>query len=120
MSQGRNAPAQPPPPPGAAVNYSNDYAPTHFQPEFVAQHQTFPNAQQFGNYDYVPMMQPPPTSFPAYPPPSQEYLWNAGTMAVPPPPIITCGASDPTAKPVPNIPLNETEEEQQKRQGKLI
>ncbi|XP_031638425.1 zinc finger matrin-type protein CG9776 [Contarinia nasturtii] len=125
QSQGREnsrAPAQQPPPPpptAAATNYPNDYAPTHFQPEFVAQHQSFPNAQPFGNYDYHPMMQPPPTSFPAYPPPTQDYVWNA---QVPPPPIISCApaASDSTvSQPVPTLPINETDEEQQKRQAAI-
>lgn len=62
------------------------------------------------------MMQVPPTAFPAYPPPTQEYAWNT---QVPPPPIISCAPvqTEPPAAPIPNIPIGESDEEKQKRDG---
>lgn len=120
MSQGRgenNRAPQPPQPPQVATAYPNDYAPTPFQPEYQVAPPAYQNPQ-FGNYDYVPMMQPPPTSFPAYPPPpTQEYMWSA---QVPPPPIISCApaametAPIASAKPISN---SAADEEEQKRQG---
>ena len=124
MSQGRGEnnraaqqqqPVPPPPPQVSATNYQNDYAPTPFQPEYQVAQPPYQNPTQFGNYDYVPMMQPPPTSFPAYPPPtSQEYMWNA---QVPPPPIISCAPAAAEAIPA-SIKPSATDEEEQKRQGK--
>lgn len=109
MSQGRRENSRGPAPPPPATNYPNDYAPTPFQPEYQVAQQPYQNSTQFGNYDYVPIMQQPPTSFPAYPPPpSQEYIWNA---QIPPPPIISCASSEPA-----QVPANDVDEEQ-KRQG---
>lgn len=63
------------------------------------------------------MMQVPPTAFPVYPPPpAQEYQWNT---QVPPPPMISCPpVQEPVqAAPIPTVPVGETEEERQKREG---
>lgn len=114
-SQGRRENSRPPlggPQAPPAPNFPSDYAPTHFQPEYQP---PYPSAPQYGNYDYVPIMQAPPTSFPPYPPPTtQEYMWNT---QIPPPPIISC-AAPPEPAPVPTKPAtNEQDEEQQKRQG---
>lgn len=116
MSSSRRENSRPPQVP-PAPSFPTDYAPPppHFQPEYQA---PYANAPQYGNYDYVPIMQAPPTSFPAYPPPaSQEFMWNT---QIPPPPIISCSAapSEPVA-PAPAKPAtSEPDEEQQKRQGK--
>lgn len=89
--------------------------------EYVApppHYQEYPVAQQGFHYDYVPMMQVPPTAFPAYPPPpTQDYTWST---QVPPPPIISCAQPvEPVqAAPIPTVPVGESDEERQKREGK--
>lgn len=109
LSQGREAATVAP-----ASNFQPNYAPSHFQAEYPVAQQPFPNQQPFGNFDYVPMMQAPPTSFPAYPPPpSQEFMWNS---QIPPPPIISCPEPAVSAAAV-NPVSSESDQEQQKRQG---
>lgn len=62
------------------------------------------------------MQAPPPTAFPPYPPPSQDYMWNT---QVPPPPIISCPPAQVEPTPMlPTKPITEADEEKQKREGK--
>lgn len=111
-SSQENRTSQPPQAP-PAPNFQNEYvaAPPHYQ--------EYPVAQQGFHYDYVPMMQVPPTAFPAYPPPpTQDYAWNT---QVPPPPIISMAPpvqAEQVPAPIQSIPVGESEEERQKREGK--
>lgn len=63
------------------------------------------------------MMQVPPSAFPAYPPPTQEYGW----AQVPPPPIISLAPvvqPEPAPAPIQANPIGESDEEKLKREGK--